>query len=170
MARREWDLSCKVCVGNLATEVTTQELEDEFSGCGKIKNTWVAKNPPVFGFVEFEDPEDAEDAVRKMDGRHAFGVDIRVDMSDGKRRRGGGGGGGGRGDRRDDYRGGGGGYRDDYHRDRRDDYRDNRRDDYRRDGRRDDYRRRYSRSRSRSPYRRDNRRSPEYGDYRRRSP
>merc|ERR1712080_695065 len=143
MARREWDLSCKVCVGNLATEGTTQELEDEFSGCGKIKNTWVAKNPPGFGFVEFEDPEDAEDAVRKMDGRHAFGVDLRVEMSHGKRRRGGGG--GGCGDRRDDYRGG-----------RRDDYR---RDDYRRDDyRRDDYRRR---SRSRSPMRR---RSPDYGD------
>jgi len=170
MARREWDPSCKVFVGNLTTEITTQDLEDEFQSCGKIKNVWVAKNPPGFGFVEFDDPADADDAVRKMDGRHAFGVDLRVEMSHGKRRRGGGGG-GGRGDRRDDYRGGGrDSYRDDYRggRDsyRRDDYRD-RRDDYRRDDRRDDYRRR---SRSRSPYRRDSRRSPEYADYRRRSP
>ena len=66
---REWDLSCKVYVGNLREDTTEAELDDEFSRCGKIKNIWVAKNPPGFAFIEFHDPEDAEDAARKLDGR-----------------------------------------------------------------------------------------------------
>ena len=34
-----------------------------------------------FAFVEFEDPRDAEDAVRDMDGRRVCGVRIRVEIA-----------------------------------------------------------------------------------------
>ena len=34
-----------------------------------------------FAFIEFEDPRDAEDAVRDMDGRFVCGVRIRVEMA-----------------------------------------------------------------------------------------
>ena len=69
MPRREWDLECKGFVGNLHEDVTTSEIEDEFCRCGKIRNVWVAKDPPGFAFIEYETPEDAHNTVRKMDGR-----------------------------------------------------------------------------------------------------
>jgi RNA recognition motif-containing protein len=65
---REWDLSCKVYVGNLGSSASKPEIESAFSKYGPLRNVWVARNPPGFAFVEFEDPRDAEDAVRGLDG------------------------------------------------------------------------------------------------------
>ncbi|KAG7204898.1 hypothetical protein KM043_005294 [Ampulex compressa] len=53
---------CKVYVGDLGSSATKQELEDAFSHYGPLRNVWVARNPPGFAFVEFEDARDAEDA------------------------------------------------------------------------------------------------------------
>ena len=44
------------------------ELEDAFSHYGPLRNVWVARNPPGFAFVEFEDPRDAKESVRSLDG------------------------------------------------------------------------------------------------------
>ncbi|XP_069354177.1 RNA-binding protein 1-like isoform X2 [Maniola hyperantus] len=84
---REWDLSCKVYVGNLGTNASKYEIEKVFSKYGSIRNVWVARNPPGFAFVEFEDPRDAEDAVRGLDGTRCCGTRIRVEMSNGRTRR-----------------------------------------------------------------------------------
>lgn len=65
---REWDLSCKVYVGNLGSSASKHEIETAFCKYGPLRNVWVARNPPGFAFVEFEDPRDAEDAVRGLDG------------------------------------------------------------------------------------------------------
>ncbi|XP_043467771.1 RNA-binding protein 1 isoform X1 [Leptopilina heterotoma] len=92
MARyREWDLSCKVYVGNLGSNASKHEIESAFSKYGPLRNVWVARNPPGFAFVEFDDPRDAEDAVRGLDGTRCFGTRVRVEMSSGRSRRGGGG-------------------------------------------------------------------------------
>lgn len=69
---RDWDLHCKVYVGNLGNNASKNELESSFSKYGPLKNVWVARNPPGFAFIEFEDPRDAEDAVRHLDGTYVF--------------------------------------------------------------------------------------------------
>lgn len=86
--------------------------------------------PRGFGFVTYEDPNDAEDAVKGVHNMELHGRNIRVEVSTGRRK---------------DDRGRGG--RDSY---RRDDYRDSHRDR--------DYGRGRSRSRDRSRDRYDDRR------------
>ncbi|KAF4799707.1 hypothetical protein TURU_052757 [Turdus rufiventris] len=60
----------KVYVGNLGTGAGKGELERAFSYYGPLRTVWIARNPPGFAFVEFEDPRDAEDAVRGLDGKY----------------------------------------------------------------------------------------------------
>lgn len=88
MARyREWDLACKVYVGNLGSSASKHEIESAFGKYGPLRNVWVARNPPGFAFVEFEDKRDAEDACRSLDGSRCCGTRIRVEMSSGRTRR-----------------------------------------------------------------------------------
>ena len=69
MARfREWKLDCKVYIGDLGHGAAKHEIEDVFCKYGTLRNVWVARNPPGFAFVEFDDPRDADDAVRALDG------------------------------------------------------------------------------------------------------
>ena len=60
------DLDCKVYVGNLGNSASRRELEDAFAEFGTLKSVWVARNPPGFAFVEFEEPRDARDAVKAL--------------------------------------------------------------------------------------------------------
>ncbi|ENN79141.1 hypothetical protein YQE_04326, partial [Dendroctonus ponderosae] len=79
-----YNSDCKVYVGDLGNSASKQEIEDAFRHYGPLRNVWVARNPPGFAFVEFEDPRDAEDAVRGLDGRSICGRRARVEMSNGK--------------------------------------------------------------------------------------
>ncbi|KAL8270207.1 hypothetical protein Esti_005882 [Eimeria stiedai] len=58
----------KVYVGNLDPEATSTELDEIFRRYGKLSNIWVARNPPGFAFITFEDARDARDAVEATDG------------------------------------------------------------------------------------------------------
>lgn len=68
MAYRSWNPDCKVYVGNLQDNCLKSDVEGAFAKFGPLKNVWVARNPPGFAFVEFEDSRDAEDACRALDG------------------------------------------------------------------------------------------------------
>jgi RNA recognition motif-containing protein len=86
----------RLYVGNLIDSVRREDLEDEFSKYGTLKNVWVAQNPPGFAFVEYEDEANANDAVSNMNDAEYFGSRIKVEVS-APRRGGRGGRGGGRG-------------------------------------------------------------------------
>ncbi|CDQ87376.1 unnamed protein product [Oncorhynchus mykiss] len=83
---RDCPLDCKVYVGNLGNSGNKTELERAFGYYGPLRSVWVARNPPGFAFVEFEDPRDATDAVRELDGRTLCGCRVRVELSNGEKR------------------------------------------------------------------------------------
>ncbi|UYV75143.1 SRSF7 [Cordylochernes scorpioides] len=83
---RDSPLDCKVYVGDLGSSGTKHELEDAFSYYGPLRNVWIARNPPGFAFVEFEEARDARDAVRGLDGKILCGRRVRVELSTGKSR------------------------------------------------------------------------------------
>ncbi|XP_041365207.1 serine/arginine-rich splicing factor 7-like [Gigantopelta aegis] len=94
---RDGGLDVKVYVGDLPREASEKELERHFGYYGRLRSVWVARNPPGFAFIEFEDHRDADDAVRALDGGTICGARVRVEHSNGKVRpkpwqRGGGGG------------------------------------------------------------------------------
>jgi len=78
---------CKVYIGNLGSDPpSTTEVEKEFSYYGKLQSVWIARRPPGFAYVEFEDGRDARDAVKDLDGRTCFGRRIKVEISHGRKR------------------------------------------------------------------------------------
>lgn len=104
-----------VYVGGLSEDIQKEDLEREFGKFGNLSKVWVARNPPGFAFIEFEDDQDANEAIKEMNGATINGAEIKVDISRGRGGRRGGGGSfrGGRGGSRDrGFRGrrGGGGY------------------------------------------------------------
>jgi arginine/serine-rich splicing factor 7 len=84
--------SARVYVGNLDPTVQKEELTDTFATFGRLADVWVARNPPGFAFVTFEDSRDAENAVRGLVGRMLGQQEIRAEIA---RSKGAGKGGGG---------------------------------------------------------------------------
>uniref|UniRef100_A0AAY5KGJ4 Cold inducible RNA binding protein n=1 Tax=Esox lucius TaxID=8010 RepID=A0AAY5KGJ4_ESOLU len=103
----------KLFVGGLSFDTNEQSLEDVFSKYGQISEVVVIKDRETqrsrgFGFVTFENPDEAKDAMLAMNGKSLDGRQIRVDQA-GKSGGGGRSGGGFRGGS-SGGRGGGGGY------------------------------------------------------------
>ncbi|KAJ6812366.1 serine/arginine-rich splicing factor RSZ21A-like [Iris pallida] len=89
----------KVFVGNLDPRVSERDLEDEFRVYGVIRSVWVARRPPGYAFIEFDDRRDALDAIQGVDGKNGWRVEISHNSK---------GSAGGRGDGGGRSRGGGG--------------------------------------------------------------
>lgn len=105
---RKCELSKKLYVGNLPFSVTEDELRTLFERHGTVGSVNVITDrdtgrPRGFAFVEMDDANAAETAIRALDGTELGGRNLRV--SEAQERRGGAGGGRGGGG------GGGGGFR-----------------------------------------------------------
>jgi len=62
-------MSC-VYVSNLDTWASEQELKGEFRIYGVIRYIWVARKPPGYAFIDFDDYKDAQNAIHDLDGKH----------------------------------------------------------------------------------------------------
>ena len=79
-------------IGDLGEDATRRELEEAFDKFGRVRNVWIAKRPPGelswpkhhlkvfsgFAFVLMDDPRDAEDATRELDGSRMCGRRVKV--------------------------------------------------------------------------------------------
>lgn len=108
-------MSTRLFVGGLAWATTNDSLRSAFEKYGAISDVNVIKDRETgrsrgFGFVTYEEEQDADEALKEMNNTELEGRTIRVDKA-GERPAGGGGGRGGYGGRRDDggYGGRGGG-------------------------------------------------------------
>lgn len=107
MARND-NPDCKLYIGGLEKDTDEAELEQAFAKYGAISDVWISRDRPGFGFVTFESPDCADEAVRNLNGTTVAGCQIRVEVA-GQKRTGGGRGGfrGGRGRYGGDASGGG---------------------------------------------------------------
>lgn len=78
-----------IYVGNLPLDVKEWEIEDLFHKYGRIIDIELKlpPRPPGYCFVEFEDPRDAQDAIRGRDGYNFDGCLLRVELAHGGRGR-----------------------------------------------------------------------------------
>lgn len=94
----------KVFVGSLSWNVNDQSLAEHFSRIGAITEAKVINDRETgrsrgFGFVTFQNANDAQEAVNQLDGTELDGRTIKVNIAQdkGDRDRGGSGGGNGGG-------------------------------------------------------------------------
>ncbi len=90
----------KLYVGNLSFEATQSEIETAFAAFGKVESVNLVTDrdtgrPRGFGFVEMSTAEEADAAVKGLDGTEAGGRRLTVNIAKPRENRAGGGGGGG---------------------------------------------------------------------------
>ena len=103
----------KLFVGGLSFSTSTDRLREAFAAVGAVESASVVTDRDTgrsrgFGFVEMASPEEAEQAISRLNGTNLDGRTIQVEKA---KAPGSGGGGGGRGGFGGRGGGGGGGYR-----------------------------------------------------------
>ena len=67
---------CRVYIGNLSSSCIKQDLEQFFKGYGHLTEIFIKQG---YGFVEFENYRDADNAVYDLDGRNLMEKKVRVE-------------------------------------------------------------------------------------------
>uniref|UniRef100_A0A3Q2C8A8 Serine and arginine rich splicing factor 6 n=1 Tax=Cyprinodon variegatus TaxID=28743 RepID=A0A3Q2C8A8_CYPVA len=73
----------RVYIGRLSYQVREKDLQRFFSGYGKLMEIDLKNG---YGFVEFEDNRDADDAVYELNGKELCGERVIVEHARGPRR------------------------------------------------------------------------------------
>ncbi|MGH0132308.1 UNVERIFIED_CONTAM: hypothetical protein FKN15_050517 [Acipenser sinensis] len=87
---------CRVFIGRLSPHARERDVEKFFKGFGHIREINLKNG---FGFVEFDDHRDADDAVYELNGKELCSERVTIEHARSPRGRGGGGAGGGGGGR-----------------------------------------------------------------------
>jgi RNA recognition motif-containing protein len=58
----------RVHVADLGVDCAQRDLEKAFSKFGEFREVWLARNPPCFAFVVYKYRDDAEAAIKEMNG------------------------------------------------------------------------------------------------------
>jgi RNA recognition motif-containing protein len=110
-------IAVNIYVGNLARQVTEDELRTEFEAFGQVDTVSIIKDKFTgesrgFGFVEMSNAEEAKKAIEGLNGKDVGGRALNINEARARedKPRGGGGGGGFHGDDRGGDRGGRGRY------------------------------------------------------------
>jgi len=77
------DRGCRVYIGNMPSGVRERDLERFFKKYGKPNDFLIKQG---FGFVEFDDHRDADDAVYDLNGKELLGQRVSVEHARGTRR------------------------------------------------------------------------------------
>ena len=96
-----------IFVGNLAWEVSDDDLLEAFTAHGHVDSARVIRDrfsgrSRGFGFVEMANSTEAEAAINELNGKNFQGRPLTVNQARPREERGGDGGGGGGGGRRDE--------------------------------------------------------------------
>ena len=108
------DNNSRLFVGNLSFQTLERDLQDHFSAAGVVTNVNLMLDKFTgksrgFAFVEFNTPDEANNAVEMFHGKELGGRALTVNIARPREDRPPGGGGGFRGDRGPGGEGGGGG-------------------------------------------------------------
>ncbi|XP_072952603.1 serine/arginine-rich splicing factor RSZ21-like isoform X3 [Typha angustifolia] len=57
------------------------ESKAEYAECVYSSRVWVARKPPGFAFIDFDDRRDAQDAIRELDGKNGWRVELSHNSS-----------------------------------------------------------------------------------------
>ncbi|XP_062517110.1 uncharacterized protein LOC134192386 [Corticium candelabrum] len=74
----------RLYVGGLRDSLTRDDIEVTFRPYGAIKDVWIARNPPGFAFVEFEQKSDADKAIAALNNREVLGCTLKVQVASNK--------------------------------------------------------------------------------------
>jgi len=74
-------MAFRLYFGNLDVNFTQQELEEECKRFGPVASVWVARNPPGFAFVEYDDQRDAEDCVSGLNDSRLGQQRVKVEFA-----------------------------------------------------------------------------------------
>ena len=79
-------MSSKLYVGNLSYSVRDDDLQQQFSSFGHVQSAKVMMERDTgrskgFGFVEMSSSQEAEAAIRRMNGQNMGGRDLMVNIA-----------------------------------------------------------------------------------------